>query len=90
MIRSEWLLIRGNMAPTMFVRTLETQLFDRIERAHRQMRWTVFLKHRYVAKENKAEYVDIADFAEVEHTSSLANLPFLASDSIKCLTSQPN
>lgn len=76
MIRSELLLIRGNMAPTMFVRTLETQLFDRIERARRQMRWTVYLKHRYVAKENKAEYVDFADFADVDYYSLLAKLPF--------------
>ena len=74
MIRSEWLRIRGNMAPTLFIRTLRTQLFDRKERAHRQMRWIVFLKHRYVAKENKAEYVDNADFADVDHVLLLAIL----------------
>lgn len=66
----------------MFVRTLETQLFERIERAQRQMRWAVLLKHRYVAKENKAEYVGIADFADVDHDPSLANLPVVASVSL--------
>ena len=52
MILIEVLLIRGNMAPTEFFMTLETL--------------TAFMKHRYVAVENKAEYGDTADFADVD------------------------
>ncbi len=52
MIRFECLLIRGNMARTEFFMTLETL--------------TAFMKHRFVAKENKAEYHDTADFADVD------------------------
>lgn len=52
MIRFEFLLIRGNMAPTEFLMTLETLIAS--------------MKHRYVAMENKAEYDDTADFADVD------------------------
>ena len=36
----------------------------------------MLLKHRYVEQENKAEYVDNTDFADVDHDLLLANLLF--------------
>lgn len=35
---------------------------------------TAFMKHRYVAKENRAEYDDTADFADVD-LDSIASIP---------------